>query len=147
MKYLLLYLFLKYFSYMHVNAFCPLSFLKNINFHSKLENLPKINMKIIEESSLEKIVSKQIFLNTLYNEIKNNMFDYDYLAYNINNNSQIFLFSFFMILLLKNTNKTLNSTKKLDKIQVKKISYIKNNIRQFIFIFMMIFTKDINSVL
>jgi hypothetical protein len=72
---------------MHVNAFCPLSFLKNINFHSKLENLPKINMKNIEESSLEKIVSKQIFLNTLYNEIKNNMFDYDYLAYNINNNS------------------------------------------------------------
>jgi hypothetical protein len=154
MKYFLLYLlFLQYFSSIHVTAFIRLSFLKNIDFHSQIEHLQNMNIKNIEDSSLEKIISNQMFLNTLYNEIKNNVFDCEYLIYILNNNSQILLFSLFLLFIIINSNDTIiTPTKKIDKIkvdktQVKKISFIKYNIKRFIFVFMVIFTKDINSVL
>ena len=154
MKYFLLYLlFLQYFSSIHVTAFIRLSFLKNIDFHSQIEHLQNMNIKNIEDSSLEKIISNQMFLNTLYNEIKHNVFDYEYLIYILNNNSQILLFSLFLLFIIINSNDTIiTPTKKIDKIkvdktQVKKISFIKYNIKRIIFVFMVIFTKDINSVL
>jgi hypothetical protein len=154
MKYFLLYLlFLQYFSSIHVTAFTRLSFLKNIDFHSQIQHLQNMNIKNIEDSSLEKIISNQMFLNTLYNEIKNNVFDYEYLIYILNNNSQILLFSLFLLFIIINSNDTIiTPTKKIDKIkvdktQVKKISFIKYNIKRIIFVFMVIFTKDINSVL
>jgi len=154
MKYFLLYLlFLQYFSSIHVTAFIRLLFLKNIDFHSQIEHLQNMNIKNIEDSSLEKIISNQMFLNTLYNEIKNNVFDYEYLIYILNNNSQILLFSLFLLFIIINSNDTIiTPTKKIDKIkvdktQVKKISFIKYNIKRIIFVFMVIFTKDINSVL
>jgi hypothetical protein len=154
MKYFLLYLlFLQYFSSIHVTAFTRLSFLKNIDLQSQIEHLQNMNIKNIEDSSLEKIISNQMFLNTLYNEIKHNVFDYEYLIYILNNNSQILLFSLFLLFIIINSNDTIiTPTKKIDKIkvdktQVKKISFIKYNIKRIIFVFMVIFTKDINSVL
>ena len=154
MKYFLLYLlFFQYFSSIHVTAFTRLSFLKNIDLQSQIEHLQNMNIKNIEDSSLEKIISNQMFLNTLYNEIKHNVFDYEYLIYILNNNSQILLFSLFLLFIIINSNDTIiTPTKKIDKIkvdktQVKKISFIKYNIKRIIFVFMVIFTKDINSVL
>jgi len=111
--------------------------------------------KMINMSSLEKIVSLQLLYTTITNSIKENLFNDDFVFYltdNIGKNvgvveNVIFYYIAMLYYLFSNLPKTENISTKLNKLEKDKYKNTIKSINKILFIMMFIFTKNIENAL
>ena len=111
--------------------------------------------KMINMSSLEKIVSLQLIYTTITKNIQENLLNDEYIFYlvdHIGKNAGLvenIIFSYILMIyyLVTNSKKTDNINTKFDKLGKEKYKNTIKNVNKIIFVFMFIFTKSIENAL